>query len=170
MTTGSAMNQPTTVEQLQTELNDRKLELKHVNAVCKELQDELTTAKLHARQASDQAGNYGNALQAAKIQIETLKRDLRKAKPDYDFTGLSSLPGDLDMTRFGEAYARLSRQNQKPELWEVISKHIAKVVNNMDSMKLKEAMCAFGSAPNCFELLHEALEHSAADLLHRGEL
>lgn len=55
MTTKYTTNQPTTVEQLQTELNDRNLEIKHLNAVCKELQDELTKAKLRIAELEEAA-------------------------------------------------------------------------------------------------------------------
>lgn len=45
MTTEPAMNQQTTAEQLQADLADRQLEIKHLNAVNQELQDELAAHK-----------------------------------------------------------------------------------------------------------------------------
>lgn len=203
--TGTDMNKPTTVEQLQTVLSHREIEIKHLNAVNEELQVELTKyeacasfalaisklfgmgcstvaeidtdqllqfivqVKKTAQDSSNQAGQLQVNLSSALVQLETIKSDMRRLNPGYDFTSLGNAPSNLDMARFGEKYARITRQNLKPELWSVINKHPVKVVRNMDAEKRDESYCAFATCGE-FELLHDTLEHSAADLLHREEI
>ena len=205
MTTGTSMNQPTTEQQLQSELKDRKTDIKHLNAVLGEMQDELkqyeacaafalsiakifgmgcsTVAEVDTEQlkqfivqvknsaqlSSNHAGQLQINLENVMVQLETIKADMRRLHPHYEFHHLAQMASNMDMSRFGEKYARITRQNKQPELWDVINKHPVKVVRNMDTDKRNSACCAFATCGE-FELLHDALEHSAADLLHRQEV
>lgn len=205
MTTETTMNQPTIADQLQEKPKYRDIEIRHLNAVCKELQDELkqyeacaaftlsiakifgmgcsTVAEVdteHLRQfivqvknsaqlSSNHAGQLQVNLENVMVQLETIKADMRRLHPHYEFHHLAQMASNMDMSRFGEKYARITRQNKQPELWDVINKHPIKVVRNMDTDKRDSAYCAFATCGE-FELLHDALEHSAADLLHRGEV
>lgn len=205
MTTEPTMNQQTTAEQLQADLADRQLEIKHLNAVNQELHDELTAHKTASaglvkiaqafgvggetatdidadqliaffksiqaagRASSDSAGNLRIQLKRSLIEIEQLKSEIIKLNPAHEFEQSSEMYRNFDISRFGDALLRLRHQNLNPDAWAIISKHVAKVVSNMDPMETKEALCLFATTGETDKLL-TALENSAKDLIHREEV
>lgn len=143
------MNSPTIIDELKTQLSNAKLEIKHLNAVNQELQDELTEAKRSAIEASDRAGNAKIQLDHAMTQLAVLKRDMVLLKPDYD----------------------LYQVDCSPESCELIVENPAKVIRNLMDIRtgltaeLETGLANF-SAGDGIALL-QVMGKSAADILHR---